>query len=167
MHICSSWLYTWLPTSDNIKASGEQAKAKISSAYTKISLFLLQFYFLSFYFFPTFLLERVADPIQNQPFVKLQFAPLGLVPKKDGDLRLIHHLSYPEGHSINGFIDPRTCSVYYSSIDEAASINALFGNMCTFVKVGHKAAFCTSSLSPSDFDLLGFKFQSQTCFDKM
>lgn len=93
MHICSSWLYTWLPTSDNIKTSGEQAKAKISSAYTKISLFLLQFYFLSFYFFPTFLLERVADPIQNQPFVKLQFAPLGLVPKKmeTCDLSIIYH----------------------------------------------------------------------------
>lgn len=90
----------------NIKASERQGKANILSAYTKIYLFFLQYYFslliiLLSLFFDIFLLKRVADPIQNQPIVRLQFSSLGLFPKMDGDLRLIHHISYPEGHSIS------------------------------------------------------------------
>lgn len=104
MHICSSWLYTWLPTSISRPArdKGKQISYQLIPKY----IFFFKYYFLVLIillslFSDIFLLKRVADPIQNQPIVRLQFSSLGLVPKKDGDLRLIHHISYPEGHSIS------------------------------------------------------------------
>jgi len=47
---------------------------------------------------------RVGGPfsLDNLPFTNLQISPLGLVPKqKLGEFRVIHHLSHPEGSSIN------------------------------------------------------------------
>lgn len=51
-------------------------------------------------------LGRVTGPFKQPPFPTLQVSPLGLVPKKDGDYRLTHHLhvSYPEATSIISFI---------------------------------------------------------------
>ena len=55
---------------------------------------------------------RVAGPFNQVPLPHLQISPIGIVPKKSpGENRLIHHLSYPLGQSINDFIDPRVCSV--------------------------------------------------------
>ena len=63
---------------------------------------------------------RVCGPFLNPPFQNIQVSPLGLVPKKEGgEFRLIHHLSYPEGDSINDHIPPQFCSVQYQSIDDA------------------------------------------------
>ena len=63
---------------------------------------------------------RVAGPFQNRPLPNLRISPLGLVPKKEpGQFRLIHHLSYPSGKSLNDFIDPKLWSVQYTSFDEA------------------------------------------------
>ena len=72
-------------------------------------------------------LGRVAGPFSQPPFPTLQVSSLGLVPKKDGDYRLIHHLSYPENASINYFIDSEQSSVKYSTIDDAAAIIAKLG----------------------------------------
>ena len=38
-------------------------------------------------------LGRVAGPFSTAPFPSLRVSPVDLVPKKDGDFRLIHHLS--------------------------------------------------------------------------
>ena len=63
---------------------------------------------------------RVAGPFDQHPIPTLRVSPLGLVPKKEqGEFRLIHHLSYPPGNSLNDFIDPKLCSVQYTSFDEA------------------------------------------------
>ena len=32
---------------------------------------------------------------------------------------MIHHLSHPEGRSVNDFIDAKICSVQYTKFDEA------------------------------------------------
>lgn len=32
------------------------------------------------------------------------------------ELRLIYHLSYPQGGSVNDFIDPQLCSVSYATV---------------------------------------------------
>ncbi|XP_062616416.1 uncharacterized protein LOC134278108, partial [Saccostrea cucullata] len=69
-------------------------------------------------------LKRVAGPFLHPPIPNLQVSPLDLVPKKDGDMRLIHHLSYPENKSINDFIDPEACTLHYSNIDQAAEMIA-------------------------------------------
>ena len=53
-------------------------------------------------------LGRIAGPFTTRPLQNLQCSPLGLVPKKQpGEFRLIHHLSSPEGASINDFIDEK------------------------------------------------------------
>ena len=64
-------------------------------------------------------LGRVAGPFPCIPLPNLRISPVGLVPKKDGSWRLIHHLSYPENASVNDFIDEKYCSVRYSSFDTA------------------------------------------------
>lgn len=58
-------------------------------------------------------LGRVAGPFFKSPFTNLRLSPVGLVSKKDGSFRLIHHLSYPQGSSVNDFIDQSFSSVKY------------------------------------------------------
>ena len=52
-------------------------------------------------------LGRMLGPFKDPPFLDLMCSPVGLVPKKDTDeMRMIMHLSYLYGQSINDFIDP-------------------------------------------------------------
>jgi len=44
-------------------------------------------------------------------------SPLGVVPKGDGGRRRIHHLSYPEGESVNDFIPAEYASITYVTFD--------------------------------------------------
>ena len=49
--------------------------------------------------------NRIAGPFFEPPFLNIQISPLSFVPKKSpGEYRLIYHLSYPEGGSINHYI---------------------------------------------------------------
>ena len=58
---------------------------------------------------------RVGGPFEAPPFDNLRCSPIGLVPKKvPGEFRLIHHLSWPEGDSVNSHIEPDESSVKYS-----------------------------------------------------
>ena len=66
---------------------------------------------------------RVAGPFDKVPLSNFRSSPIGLVPYKlPGDYRLIHHLSWPQGTSVNDQIDPNMCSVKYSCFDDAVSI---------------------------------------------
>lgn len=68
---------------------------------------------------------RVMGPFKNPPFKNIQVSPLGLVPKKEpGEYRLIHHLSYPDGSSINDGIPYELCTVQhmYQSIHDTILI---------------------------------------------
>ena len=50
-------------------------------------------------------LGRIVGPFDRQPFPVFHVSPLGLIPKKvPGEFSLIHHLSFPEGNSINSHI---------------------------------------------------------------
>ena len=63
-------------------------------------------------------LGRVAGPFDNLPISNLQVSPVGIVLKSDGlNWRLISHLSYPSSKGINAFIDPKFCTVRYTSFD--------------------------------------------------
>ena len=56
---------------------------------------------------------RIAGPFALPPFPNFRCSPLGIVPKKDpSEFRLIHHLSYPNGSSVNDFI-PNDCHIYH------------------------------------------------------
>jgi len=49
--------------------------------------------------------ERIVVLFSTPPFLSFRCSPLNLVPKRDpSEFRMIHHLSYPKGFSVNDFI---------------------------------------------------------------
>lgn len=70
----------------------------------------------------------MAGPFVSPPFKNVHVSPLGLVPKKEpNSYRLIHHLSYPKGSSLNDEIDNSLSSVTYASFDDAINLIRKFG----------------------------------------
>ncbi|OCT74287.1 hypothetical protein XELAEV_18033247mg [Xenopus laevis] len=68
-------------------------------------------------------LGRVQGTFVDPPFDNFRGSPLGLVPKKDpGSYRLIHHLSFPSGESVNDGIGRELSSVSYASFDNAVAV---------------------------------------------
>ncbi|XP_045196576.2 uncharacterized protein LOC123551595 isoform X1 [Mercenaria mercenaria] len=102
-------------------------------------------------------LGRIAGPFKEKPFPNLRQSTIGLVPKKDGSSRLIHHLSYPQGSSLNDFIDPASSSVHYTSIDRVVEAVVTLGRSCEMAKVDIKSAFRLLPVHKDDFELLGFQ----------
>ena len=59
---------------------------------------------------------RIAGSFSSKPLPTMIVSPVGLVPKaEEGTYRLIQHLSYPEGESINDGIYRSYCTVHYAS----------------------------------------------------
>lgn len=111
--------------------------------------------------------RRIAGPFDERPISTLRISPIGLVEKKTpGEYRLIHHLSSPEGQSLNDFIDPDLCSVKYSSFDQAIHMIQDMGRGCLLGKLDIKSAFRLLPVSPSEFDQLGFVFDGKFYYDK-
>ena len=110
---------------------------------------------------------RVAGPFKNLPLDNLKCSPIGLVPKKAaGEFRLIHHLSWPLGKSVNDNIDPDSCSVKYSSFDDAIVLIQQAGKNCEMAKCDIKSAFRLLPIHPEDYSLVGFSFKGQFYYDK-
>ena len=112
-------------------------------------------------------LGHIAGPFSHRPLPNLQCSPLGLIPKKQpGKYRLIHHLSYPNGASINDYIDEKLCKVKYSSFDDAINMISVMNGRIFLAKLDIKSAFRLLPVNPIDFELLGFKFQGQYWLDR-
>lgn len=111
--------------------------------------------------------KRIAGPYSDPPFVNLQVSPLGLVLKKaSGEFRLIHHLSYSEGNSINDHIPNHLCTVQYQSIDTAISLIQQLGPGTLLAKTDIENAYKQIPVHPSDFELLGFRIGNDYYYDK-
>lgn len=109
---------------------------------------------------------RVKGPFNAPPIDNLRISPIGLVPKKNpGQFRLIHHLSYPHGTSVNDFIDPNFSSVTYSSFDDAVNKLLDLGPGSLFSKTDIDSAFRLIPIHPDDHHLLGFRFCGHYYFD--
>jgi hypothetical protein len=87
---------------------------------------------------------RIVGTFSVPPFPTLRVSPIGLVPKKNGDFRMIHTLSYPCNNYVNDFIDLEFCSVRYSSINEAVKIIQRLGRGHNYRSVISKALFAYS-----------------------
>ena len=110
---------------------------------------------------------RVAGPFSSKPLKNFIVSPIGIVPKKTpGEFRMIHHLSYPEGSSINDFTDPSLASVQYTSFDKAVELIQKLGPKCKLFKMDIRNAFKLLPIRPEDFELLGFQFRDSYYFDK-
>lgn len=102
---------------------------------------------------------RVVGPFREPPVPNLRVSPLGLVPKKvEGEYRLIHHLSYPEGRSVNDQIPHELCSVHYTSFDTTIRMIRACGVGAELAKCDVKSAFRLLPVHPADFELLGLGF---------
>lgn len=101
------------------------------------------------------------------PVPELIVSPIGVVPKKErGQFRLIQHLSWPEGSSVNDFISAELSSVSYSSVDVARRMVASVGPGALMAKCDIKPAFRLLPVHPADFQLLGIQFEGSIFVDK-
>ena len=109
---------------------------------------------------------RVLGPFKHPPFDNFRVSPLGFVPKKQpGEYRMIHHLSFPHGGSVNDFIPSEFCSVYYASVDDAVRIIKKLGKGCTLAKTDVRSAFRIIPVHPKEHHLLGMKWRGEFYVD--
>ena len=86
--------------------------------------------------------NRLAGPFDSPPFSTFRVSPLGLIPKKTpGEFRMIHHLSFLDGSSINDSIPSELTSVNYARVDEAIALVKRLGPGCFLPKTDIQNAF--------------------------
>jgi len=109
-------------------------------------------------------LRRVVLRNPSFPFIS---SPLGLVPKGDGGYRRIHHLSYPQGSSVNSHILEAASTIKYIKVTEIYKAILTAGRHCVIVKKDIKDAFRNVPVALNNQWLLGFswngQFYSETC----
>ena len=111
--------------------------------------------------------SRIAGPFTSPPFHSFCVSPLGLIPKKiPGDFRLIHHLSFPKGISINDGIASENTHVQYASVADAIRLIKRAGPGCYLAKTDIKSAFRIIPIHPNDYPLLGMKWRGHYYYDR-
>ena len=90
--------------------------------------------------------------------------PLSLL--HPGEFRLIHHLSYPRGSSVNDAIPREFASVNYATIDDAILAIKTLGRGCFMSKTDIKSAFRIIPINPKDYPLMGLYHKGKYYFDK-
>lgn len=112
-------------------------------------------------------LGRVAGPFHEPPFNPFHVSPIGLVEKKEpNSYRLIHHLSFPKGLSINDAIPRELSSIQYESIQNAIQSILACGDSCFLAKADLKSAFRQIPVTPAEYPLLGFSWQGHFWYDR-
>ncbi|XP_069595134.1 uncharacterized protein [Ranitomeya imitator] len=111
-------------------------------------------------------LGRFRGPFNFPPFPNLRVSPLGIVPKKEsGKYRLIHHLSYPKGMSVNDGIPSDETAVTYISFDKAVDLVRNAGPGALMAKSDIESAFRLLPVHPDCHHLLGAKFENLYYYD--
>ena len=103
----------------------------------------------------------ILGPFKQRPLQNLQCSPLGLVPKKrnSNKWRLITHLSFPHGDSINSHIPKSRTSVQYASFDHALKLVRHQGRNYWIAKADIDSAFCQIPMNFDSLQCLGFMWQ--------
>lgn len=110
---------------------------------------------------------QTAGPFSYPPFPAMQCSGLGVVPKKNGKLRVIHHLSAPEGRSVNDGISRQAFSLNYIRVDDAIAIIQRIGQGALLTKLDIRNAFRLVPVRPADWHLLGIHWDGQFFFEKV
>ncbi|KAM9329440.1 uncharacterized protein PAF06_002568 [Gastrophryne carolinensis] len=112
-------------------------------------------------------LGRMAGPFSVPPMERLVVSPLGVVPKKErGKFRLIHHLSFPKGTSVNDGIDKELSSVSYISFDFALGLVREADPGARMAKTDIESAFRLLPVHPDSLYLLGCFFEGGYYVDR-
>ena len=111
-------------------------------------------------------LGRIKGPFLKPPIDNAVISPIGLQPKKNpGEYRLIQHLSYPKGLSVNDSIPKELASVSYSTVSNAINAIKKLGRGCYMAKTDIKNAYRIIPIKPDHHHLLCFKFQDSYYVD--
>ena len=95
-------------------------------------------------------------------FLPFTFLLLVLFPNK----KLIHHLSYPKGLSVNDGIPDEHTSVHYATVTDAIRLNKRAGPGCFLAKTDIKSASRIIPIYPKDYPLLGIKSSGLYFYDR-
>lgn len=110
--------------------------------------------------------HRIAGAYSSPPFPQFRISPLGLVPKKtEGEFRLIHHLSFPKGSSLNDRISSEFTSVSYATVEDAIHTIRTVGYGCFMAKTDIKNAFRIVPIQSQDYHLLGICWKGLYYYD--
>ena len=112
-------------------------------------------------------MNQTAGPFDTQPFRTMMCSGLGVVPKRNGGLRVIHHLSAPPDLSVNDHIDPAAFSLKYIHVDDAVRAILNIGSGALLSKFDIRNAFRLIPVRPDDWPLLGIHWRNQYYFDKV
>ena len=110
--------------------------------------------------------DRLAGPFQSPCSAVTKISPIGLVSKKTpGTHRVIHHLSYPAGDSVNADIPRSHTAVQCGSLDDAveilADIDAPF-----LAKTDNENAFRLILIHSQESNILGFRWRGRIYKDR-
>jgi len=101
------------------------------------------------------------------PFTNFNISPLRLCPKKEPNkFRLIHHISYPAGDSVNDFISKEFTSVRYTHISDAIEGIKKLQSCSHLCKTDISNAYRNLPLKPEEYHLFGFKWNDLYYYDK-
>ncbi len=111
--------------------------------------------------------NRLLGPFAKSPFQRYIVSPLGLIPKKiPGEFRLIQHLSYPTGQSVNDGIPQELSSVKYQTIDQVIDTILTLGQNTWLMKTDIKSAFRIVPIKPEEYPLMGIKVDGKYYFNR-
>ena len=110
---------------------------------------------------------NTAGPFTLPPFLNLVVNPLGAVPKKNGKWRLIMHLSFPEGGSVNDGISVQDFPLKYITVSDAMDAVMALGRGALMAKIDIKHAFRLCPVRPEDQPLLGMCWDGYFYFDRV
>ena len=79
---------------------------------------------------------------------------------------MIHHLSFPQGSSVNDGIPAEFSSVHYATISGAIQVIKTVGKGCFMGKTDIKNAFRIIPIHPDDYHVLGMFWKGQYYYDK-
>ncbi len=112
--------------------------------------------------------RNTAGPFPSPPFPNLTISPLGVVPKKRSKKwRLIIHLSYPEGSSVNDGINIKDFPLKYMTVYDAMDSVMRLGQGALMAKLDIKSAFRLCPVRPEDQCLLGMRWQGKFYYDRV
>lgn len=104
----------------------------------------------------------MGGPFPSLPLADLVISPLGVVPKKEPNkFRVIHHLSFPKGGSVN-----EVCTVSYTSYDVAVFCEQRYRRGAMMAKSDIESAFRVLPVDPDSFRLLGCHWQEEFYVDR-
>jgi hypothetical protein len=111
-------------------------------------------------------LGRIAGPYPSPPYAHYRCSPIKTVAKKGSaaKYRIIHHLSYPHGRSVNSSTADWPCPL--ARFAQAVDIVRRLGRGCYMAKADVKAAYRAIAIRPADWPLLGMHWKGQYYFHR-